>query len=168
MIFEGISGRNPDPSRGFQPGPAPRRGDSGGTGGGRGGVAEARYHLDRGWQPWPTRSTSSFQEGEGPQRVGGLAPNAVMPRALLCVRAGPRGEAAPSHPRRALAGGEVVLSRDRGCCEAWKVEAEFTTTSCTCRHLRASSHCHEQMVAKQRRARGRKRPLCRLVKPKVC
>lgn len=120
MIFEGISGRIPDPSRGFQPGPAPRRGDSGGTGGGRGGVAEARYHLDRGWQPWPTRSTSSFQEGEGPQRVGGLAPNAVMPRALLCVRAGPRGEAAPSHPRRALAGGEVVLSRDRGCCEAWK------------------------------------------------
>lgn len=84
------------------------------TGGWWGGGAEGWYHLDRDFQLWLLSPFSSFQAWERPQQVEGFAAQAVVPRALYAVGAGPRGKAAPPHPHRALPAGEGVLIPHRG------------------------------------------------------
>lgn len=62
----------------------------------------------------------------------GFAAQAVVPRALYGVGAGPWGKAVPPHPHRALPAGEAVLiPHTEGITRNEKGEPEFKATSDT-------------------------------------
>lgn len=91
-------------------------------------------HLDRDFQLWLLSPFSSPQGRQRPQQLQGFAAQAVVPRALRGVGAGPGGKAVPPHPHRALPARELELipAQTRGITRNEKGEPEFKGTSHTC------------------------------------
>lgn len=101
------------------------------------GGAQGRYHLHRDFQLRLLSPSWSSQGWERSQQVLGFAAQAVVPRAPGGVGAGPRGEAVPPHPHRALPAGEVQLiphthTHTEGVSRNGKGEAEFKGMAHTC------------------------------------